>query len=129
MWMMTVTNSAVKLKSVFSTAGIGLAGLVGFQALDPSLSLQSSVLERVLREGGFFGLVLMLLFFYRRDTKWATEFWKEEASARAVLIRENTKAQADVAAALAQNNVIVHQAKRVLETFPVPHRRADNGEI
>ncbi len=73
-----------------------------------------SLIERALREGGFFAIILILLYFYRRDTKWATEFWKDQAAEFAVCIKENTKSQVEIASALRENNVVVHQAKNLL---------------
>ena len=109
-----MANRSSTLKS--SVVSLGLMGLWSQAAFDPS-GTQTSLLEHALREGGFFALVLMLLWFYRRDTKWATEFWKDEAGKRETMIRESTRVQAEVAAALTQNTVVVHQAKRVLEQY------------
>ena len=126
MLMMSVANSAYRIKGLASAGGFGLTSLLGLQTVvDPAVT--QPAIERIFREGGFFAIVLILLYFYRRDTKWATEFWKDEAGKRDALIRENTAAQTSVAAALAQNTVVVHQAKRVMEEL-LPMRRTDNGE-
>jgi len=78
--------------------------------------------------------VLVVLYFYRRDTKWATEFWKEQAvrnteyaKENALIIKENTKSNVDVSNAVRESTIVMHQAKRVMEThYPVPHRRDED---
>ena len=128
MMMITLGNSAAHVKGLVSAVGLPVAGFLSFQSVvDPITLSQSTIIERIFREGGFFAIVLILLYFYRRDTKWATEFWRDEAGKRDALIRENTVAQTSVAAALSANTVVVHQAKRVMEEL-IPMRRTDNGE-
>ena len=127
MFMTTIGSSAAHIKGFVSGIGLPVAGYLSFQSVvDPVTLSQSTIIERVFREGGFFAIVLILLYFYRRDTKWATEFWKDEAGKRDDMIRENTAAQTSVAAALSANTVVVHQAKRVMEEM-LPMRRNDNG--
>ncbi len=74
--------------------------------------------------------MLVLLYFYRRDTKWATEFWREQAAQNiqyarenALIIKENTKSNQDVSNVVAQNTVVMHQAKRVMAERLPPLRR------
>jgi len=88
----------------------------------------ATLLERVAREGGFFAIVLILLYFYRRDTKWATEFWKERAEENAKMIAENARSQSELAAALRENNVIVHQAKNIIAEY-YPGRRSSDSVV
>ena len=74
----------------------------------------SPLVEKVAREGGFFALVLILLFFYRRDTKWATEFWKEQAMRNADMIEKNAEQNQNVANAIRESNVVMHATKNIM---------------
>lgn len=90
------------------------------------------IIEKIAREGGFFALVLVLLYFYRRDTKWATEFWKDQAIANvehakeiAQIVKENTKSNTDVSNAVRESTVVMHQTKRIMATHLVNRRDED----
>lgn len=74
----------------------------------------SPLIEKIAREGGFFALVLILLYFYRRDTKWATEFWKEQAARNSDMIEENAKQNENVASAIRESTVVMHAAKTIM---------------
>ena len=76
--------------------------------------VSSTALEKSLEKGGFFALVLILLYFYRRDTKWATEFWKDPAVHHADVIEKNAIQGESVANAIRENTVVMHQAKNIM---------------
>jgi hypothetical protein len=87
--------------------------------MDPA---QSKALEWAMDKGGAYVVILLILFFYRRDWARLESQLRDQLSVLTELVIGATKAQADTAAALRENNVVVHQAKRVLETL-VPERR------
>jgi hypothetical protein len=85
----------------------------------------SPIIDRAIKDGGLFLLVVGLLFFYRRDTLWATEFWKGKADEYAKIINDNTASNRDVSNAVAQSTMVMHQTKRVLENL-APSRRTED---
>jgi hypothetical protein len=124
-----VTFSGTLQTSAFAGALTGTWFLAQVTA-DP---IASPLLEKMAREGGFFALVLVLLYFYRRDTKWATEFWKEQAALNteyakenAGIIKENTRSNVAVEQAVRENTVVMHAAKNVMATH-LPQRRLEDG--
>lgn len=87
---------------------------------------QVTVAQWAVREGGAFVVILVILFFYRRDWKTATEFWKEQNVLTTQLVAAATKAQTETAAALRENTTVVHQAKHVMQKY-LPSRRDEDG--
>lgn len=85
------------------------------QTVDPSTQL--TLVQWAIDKGGAYVVILVVLFFYRRDWQTAVNFWKDQSKITVDLIIEATKAQDATAAALAQNTVVVHQAKRVMEIY------------
>lgn len=85
---------------------------------------QISLIQWGLREGGAFAVILVILFFYRRDWKTAVEFWRDQHAITTKLVQDNTVAQTETAAALRENTVVVHQAKNVLARM---EQRRDGG--
>ena len=79
-----------------------------------------------LREGGAYLVIVLLLHFYRRDLKTAGEYWKDQNAITTQLAKESTKANTEMAAALAQNTVVVHAAKNVMQQY-LPKRRDEDG--
>jgi hypothetical protein len=75
---------------------------------------QLTIMQWAVREGGAFAVILVILFFYRRDWKTAVEFWRDQHATTTQLVQDNTRAQTETAAALRENTVVVHQAKNVL---------------
>ncbi len=125
--LLTVSGS---LKSSSLLAAMTGAWFLAQTTADP---VSTGLLEKIAREGGFFALVLVLLYFYRRDTKWATEFWREQAAQNleyarenASIIKENTKSNVDVSNAVRENTVVMHAAKNVMATH-LPQRRYEDG--
>jgi hypothetical protein len=86
---------------------------------------QEPLIIEGLRQGGLLAVILIVLFFYRRDYARLTDFWKEHNAQMMDLVRSNTKAQADTASALSQNTVVVHQAKQVMAQH-FPSRRGED---
>lgn len=87
--------------------------------MDPT---QAKALEWAIDKGGAYTIILVILFFYRRDWTRLESQLREQLTILTQLVIGNTKAQADTASALAANTVVVHQAKRVIETL-IPLRR------
>lgn len=84
--------------------------------------VQVTVAQWAVREGGAFVVILVILFFYRRDWKTATEFWRDQHVITTQLVVAATKAQTETAAALRENTTVVHQTKHVMQKY-LPHRR------
>jgi hypothetical protein len=92
-----------------------VAGEQGNQAV-PSTD-PSPIIQWAIQQGGAFVVVLVILFFYRRDWKTATEYWQAQNAITTNLVTESTKANTDVAAALRENTTVVHQAKNVMQRY------------
>ena len=93
--------------------------------MDPIDGDKLTLLQWGIREGGAFVVILVILFFYRRDWNTAVNFWRDQHAITTQLVQEATKAQAETAAALRENNVVVHQAKQTLQTL-LPNRRDED---
>jgi hypothetical protein len=78
-------------------------------------------MQWAIREGGAYVVILVILFFYRRDWKTATEFWKDQHAITTDLVVKATTAQTDCSA-LRETAIVTHQLKRVLER-EFPERR------
>jgi hypothetical protein len=92
--------------------------------MDPT---QAKLLEWAFDKGGAYVVILVLLFFYRRDWQAVLASTKDELAILTGLVVEATKAQSATADALRENNVIVHQAKRVMETYLPLRRDGERG--
>lgn len=90
--------------------------------------------KQILREGGAYTVLLVVLFFYRQDWKMLhacdrdlVETTKQQYDLTAGMLIKSTEAQTKVAAALAENTVVVHRVKSVLRAY-LPQRRAEDPE-
>lgn len=101
-------------------------GIPSGDNVGPAEQVQITAMQWAVREGGAFVVILVILFFYRRDWKTATEFWKEQNAITTAMVVAATKAQTETAAALAANTVAVHQAKHVMQKY-LPARRDEDG--
>jgi hypothetical protein len=90
--------------------------------LDPQQ--QIGLAQWAVQQGGFLVVILVILFFYRRDWKTATEFWKDQTKVSHDLAATCATAVADNAAATRENTVVMHQAKNVIAHY-YPERRTD----
>lgn len=106
-------------------AGPRMVEVVVAQALAPTPSEQT-IAQWALEKGGAFAVILIILFFYRRDYVQLTDFWRAQSETMKDLVEENTKAQTETAAALRENTVVVHQAKNVMQKY-LPERGIDDG--
>lgn len=84
--------------------------------------VQLTALQWAIQQGGAYVVILVILFFYRRDWTRLESQLRDQLAVLTQLVVGATKAQAETAAALTQNTVVVHQAKRVMETY-LPLRR------
>lgn len=91
-------------------AGDGAAANPGGKAVNRG---ELTILQWGIREGGAFAVILIILFFYRRDWKAATEFWKDQHTVTTQALIEVTKAQTDTAAALRENTQALRQLRGV----------------
>lgn len=80
------------------------------------------ILEYAIRQGGTLLVLIVVLFFYRRDYRALTDYWRDQNKLMLALVEGNTKAQTDTAAALREQSVVVHQAKNVMRQY-LPRRR------
>lgn len=105
----------------------GVVSMLGQQPVPPAVQLsgetqgdnvgESAFIQWALKEGGAFGVILVILFFYRRDWKAATEYWQQQNAITTKLVQESTMANSDMAAAMRENTVVVHQAKNVMARY------------
>lgn len=86
---------------------------------------QFSIIQWAVKEGGAFGVILVILFFYRRDWKTAVDFWRDQHSITTDLVVQATRAQTETSAALRENTVVVHSVKNVLARH-LPERRGQS---
>lgn len=111
-------------QSTLATTALTVSGYLAAQAplLPVADSSVSPLIEYGIRQGGFVIVLFVVLFFYRRD--WSKLSMSQEAVNAILLdlVKDNTKAQTDTANALAQNTVVVHQAKSVMQKY-LPERR------
>jgi uncharacterized membrane protein YvbJ len=112
------------LISTIGKAGVTAAALLAgpdavtfviAQALPPTVD--QGILQWAIEKGGAFAVILIILFFYRRDYVQLTDFWKKQTETLVTLVEENTKAQTETSAALRENTVVVHHAKNVMATY------------
>lgn len=105
-------------------AAVAASGLMtGTKAMaagisDPDLTL----IQMALREGGAFAIILVILFFYRRDWKTTVEFWKDQHATTTTLVQDSTRAQVASEAALRENTMVTHSLKQLIADR-VPDRR------
>lgn len=124
------------LRAGTSASALLLAGWlsVGMRPLTPILAQiitaqpgppgSESIPEFALRQGGAFAILALVLFYYRRDWRDLTDYKGQRETILMDLIKENSKSSADMAAALRENNIVVHQAKNILASYVGPAQRA-----
>ena len=101
-----------------------LAQAIGVSTMTPA---SESLMEFALRQGGAFAVLIIVLFYYRRDYRDLTAYKDNRDNQMVEMVREQTKANSEMAAALRENNIIVHQAKNVLRDYvPLPTRRMED---
>lgn len=93
-----------------------------FAQMAPSQG-EITLLQWALDKGGAYVVILVVLFFYRRDWQKVSDYKDNQLAILTALVTENTRAQTLVASALRENNIIVHGAKRLLEQQGVAFRR------
>lgn len=67
------------------------------------------------REGGTMLVLLILLYFYRRDWMQSSEYWKQQNTLTTELVTSSVKATAELASAIRENTVVTHGLKRIVE--------------
>jgi hypothetical protein len=117
-WMADAVTASV------STIGVTMAGWlsVGVAPVYPVLAQMvtgtpqsaESMLEFAIRQGGAIAVLMLVLFYYRRDYRELVSYKTERDRLLFELVKESTKANVEMAAAIRENNVIVHQAKNLL---------------
>jgi len=81
-----------------------------------------------LREGPAAVVVLVILFFYRRDYKQVVDFWQEQTKTTVALVKESTQQHAEASAALKENSVVMHGLKRAIEgRFDIQTSASESG--
>jgi hypothetical protein len=87
---------------------------------------EQTMAQWAIEKGGAFAVILIILFFYRRDYVQLTDFWRAQSEIMKDLVEENTKAQTETASALRENTVVVHQAKNVMQKY-LPEQGIEDG--
>lgn len=82
-----------------------------------------STLRWAIQQGGAFAVILVVLFFYRRDWKNVSEFWKQHSAEMNDLVTQATKAQTEMASALRENTQVTHSLKTVINDNTISQRR------
>lgn len=115
------------LRALLAVLIIGSATYLSAQTPFPTGSAADggALLQWGLTQGGALAVLIIVLFFYRRDWKTAVEFWRDQLVARDTLVKEATRAQVDTAAALREATIVIHGLKRVLQQ-EFPGRRVDD---
>lgn len=122
------------VRSVAAAGSLVVAGWlsVGIRPVTPviaqALGLPTNpptetLFEFAIRQGGAFAILALVLFFYRRDWRDLTDYKGSRDTVLTGLVAEHTKAMTEMAAALRENNVVIHQAKNVLAAQVGPARR------
>lgn len=93
---------------------------------EPRSLSSESLMEFAIRQGGAFAVLVLVLYFYRRDYRDLNDYRKDRDAILVQIVTDSTKAQTEMAAALAQNNIVVHQTKNVIRDL-LPHRRIDDS--
>lgn len=86
-----------------------------------------AIVKYAFEQGGALGVLVIVLYFYRRDKNITIEFWKEQNTARDLLVTNATKAQVETAAALRESTIVIHSLKRAIE-IQYPERRDPRDE-
>lgn len=68
-----------------------------------------------IREGGTILVVLVLLYFYRKDWMTSSEYWKSQNAITTDLVTNSVRATSDLAAAIRENTTVTHGLKRIVE--------------
>lgn len=92
----------------------GQTGIVPLVTNDP--------VAEYLTKGGAFAVILVILFFYRRDWKTAVDFWQDQHKTTTELVQQATKAQAENSAALRENSLVLQRlADKLAMSIPPGH--------
>lgn len=99
----------------------------GDDVMADNLIQDPTFLQWAIREGGAYVVILVILFFYRRDWKTATDFWKDQHKITTDLAKECSKAMTDQTAALRENTIVTHGLKNLLQYQGPQERRGGSG--
>ena len=67
-------------------------------------TVPESLAEWAIRQGGAFAVLVIVLWFYRRDYKDLSEYWKQHAEGLTTLIQNHTKAETELSKAIENNS-------------------------
>lgn len=95
----------------------------------PGVVPTDTLLEWAIKQGGALAVLLVVLFFYRRDYRGVTDFWRDQNKITADLLIASTKAQTEMANAIMQNNQVISQAKHVMQYYLPQQRDSDRVRI
>lgn len=70
-----------------------------------------------IREAGCWGIIALVLFFYRRDYANGVDYWRAQNLVMVDLVKESTKAQTTMNAIMAENTVVTHGLKDLIRQF------------
>jgi hypothetical protein len=109
---------------------IALLLIVTFDAIcpmaagpEPSQLIEPMTVEgmvfQVLKTGGLPAVLLVVLFFYRRDYKTLCDYWQSQNVMATTLVGDNTKAITGMSDAIRHNTEVINATKDVLQAFGV----------
>lgn len=98
-----------------------LPKVLAFQVEGGAAVSEGGIIEFALRQGGALAVLLVVLWFYRRDYKSLADFWKQSDGEKSRLIEELTRAQTEQSGAMREmsqamrdNTSVVQAAKSLL---------------
>lgn len=120
--------------AALATVALGVAGYLSTQSAiafaqvfsePPAPANLPALIKFAVEQGGALAVLLVVLFFYRRDYRYLSEYRENQFREMLDLVKQNTAAQTDTAAAIRENAVVVHQAKNVIQQH-LPSRRSED---
>jgi hypothetical protein len=81
-----------------------------------------TLLRWAVQQGGAYVVILIVLFFYRRDWKTLNESARQDTQSLSQILIESTRVQVQNTAAVAENTLVTHRLKELLRDY-LPSRR------
>ena len=107
------------------SVGIEPVGPMFAQLIGSSVPSGETFFEFAIRQGGAFAVLLIVLFYYRRDYRDLTAFRSERDAQLVAMVKEATQSNAAMADALRENTTVVQRANYLIAEH-LPTRRLDD---